>query len=207
MTTNHRRDGIGQIRREVFERGMNNATEPAGGQPALPGGFVNGHDAADFERSGQLLFRGVSATVVGRLPDDLELGLGELKFAATVVFLDLAVQGDDLAGLELVSKIGGIEPDTLQSRPALSGGHLKDGHAAGTEKTGGPNLGNHGSHFAGAQFGNAPGVQPVLVAKRQVVQQVVEGLNAFGRQQFGELWADSFNVLNGGTWLQHLKGC
>ena len=114
---------------------MDDATEPTGGQPALPGGFVDGHDAADFERSRQLLFRGVSATVVGSFSDDLELRLGELKFAAAIVLLDLAVQGDDLAGLELVPKVSGVEPDTLQSRPALPGGHLKDGHAAGTEKT------------------------------------------------------------------------
>ena len=64
-----------------------------------------------------------------------------------------------------------------------------------------------GPYFAGAQFGNTLGVQPVLVAKRQVVQQVVEGLNAFCGQHLGELWTDSFNVLNGGTRLQHLKEC
>ncbi len=201
MTANHRRDEVGQVRREVFERRMDDAAEPTRGQTALASGFVYGYDAADFERSREFLFRGIRATVVGSFPDDLALGLGELKLAAAVILLDFAVQGDNLAGLEFVAKIGGVEPDTLQSRPALPGGHLKDGHAASTEETRGPNLSNHGGHFAGAQFGNAPGVQPVLVAKRQVVQQIVEGLNTFGRQQFGELWADSFNVLNGGTQL------
>ena len=205
MTANHGRDGVGQIRREVLQCAMDDATKPSRCQAALPGRFVDGHDAANFERSCQFLVRGIRGAI--RLPDDLELRLGELEFAAAVILFHLAIKRDDLARLELVPKISGVEPDTLQPRPALSGGHLKDGHAAGTEQARGPHFGNYGGHFAGTQFSYAPGIQPILVAKREVVQQVVESLNVLGRQHLGELWADAFDILNGGARLQHLKGC
>src|SRR4029077_7064098 len=38
VTAHHCRDRVGQIRREVFERGVDRATKPPGGQTALSGG-------------------------------------------------------------------------------------------------------------------------------------------------------------------------
>ena len=207
MTPNYCRDGVGQIRRKILQRGVDDAPKPSGGQTALSSGLIDGHDATDFERCHQLLFRGIGAAVFSSFSNDLELRLGELEFAAAVVLLNLAVQGDDLAGLELVPQISGVEPDTLQPRPPLPGGHLKDGHSAGTEEAGGPHFSNHGSHFSSPQFRNTPRVEPVFVAKRQVVQQVVESLNVLGRQELGKFRANALHVLNGGVRLQHLMRC
>ena len=38
------------------------------------------------------------------------------------------------------------------------------------------------------------------------MKQVVYGLKALGRQHFGQSWADTLYVLNGGGQFQHLKG-
>ena len=70
---------------------MDDPAEPAGGETALSGGFVNGHDAANFERCRQLLLGCVGAVVIGCFADDFELRLGKLKFAASVILLDFAV--------------------------------------------------------------------------------------------------------------------
>ena len=148
-----------------------------------------------------------AAAVLRRFADDFELRLGKLEFAAAVILLDLAVKSDDLSGLEFVPQIPGVEPDTFQARPALSRGHLKDGHAAGAEQPRGANFGDHGGHFTGAQLCDASWVQPVFIAKRQVMYKVIKGLNTFCGQQFSQTGADSLDVLNGGTQLQHLKGC
>ena len=132
MAAHDRRDGVGQFRRKVFERGVDDAPKPARSQTALSRRLINRHDAANLKRSRQLLVRGVGGAV--RFPDNLELRLGELQFAFPVVLLYLAVERNDLPGLELVLKIRSIEPDTFQPRPALPRSHLKDGHAAGAEQ-------------------------------------------------------------------------
>ncbi len=186
---------------------MNDAAKPARAQPALSNGFINGNDAADFERGCQLLFGGIGAAVFGSFADDFELRLSQLEFAAAVVLLDLAVKRDNLAGFEFVPEVSGVEPDALQSRAALPRGHLKNGHAAGAEKTRSPHFRNHSSHFTCAQFSNAPRVQPVLITKWQVVQQVVEGLDSLACEQFSQLRSHPLHVFNGRAQLQHLKGC
>src|ERR1022692_883086 len=169
MAAHDRGDRVWQIGREILERRVDDPTKPARSQPALSSRLINWHDTANFERSRELLFRGVGGIV--RLPNNLELRLGELEFTFPVVLLHLAIERDDLPGLKLFLKIWSIEPDALQPRPALPGGHLKDGHAAGPEQSRGSHLGDYGRHLSGAEFGNAPRLQPVLVAKGQVVQQ------------------------------------
>ncbi len=112
---------------------MNDAAKPARGELALASGFVDGDDAADFERVGNLLFCGAGVAVVGRVADDLELRLHELQLAVSILF-DLAVESDDLAGLKAIAQVSGVEPDALQPGAALPGSHLENGHAAGFER-------------------------------------------------------------------------
>jgi hypothetical protein len=38
------------------------------------------------------------------------------------------------------------------------------------------------------------------------MKQFVHGVDALGSQHFGQPGADTFNVLNGGSQFQHLKG-
>src|SRR5438105_4437466 len=52
---NGSRNRLRQFRCEVFERPMNDPTEPARGQPPLPGGLINWNNAPDFQRLGDFL--------------------------------------------------------------------------------------------------------------------------------------------------------
>ena len=85
--------------------------------------FVDGRDAADFEEAGF----GVGA----RVGQHLELRLNHFEVAGGAGGLDLAVDGDGLAGLELAVEIGAVEPDALERAAALADGELEDGRAGG----------------------------------------------------------------------------
>ena len=52
-----------------------------------------------------------------------------------------------------------------------------------------------------AQFGNAPRVQPVFVAKGQVMQQIVDGMDALGGQHLGQAGPIPF------TYWTEVAGC
>ncbi len=131
--------------------------------------------------------------------------LDDLQLAAAIVGFHFSVQGHDLSGLELVPKIGGVEPDTLQARPPLSGCHLENGHAAGTEQSGIADLGDDGRHLSRTQFGDGARVQAVFVAEWQIMQQVVDGVDALARQHLGQAGADAFHILHGSGRIEHLK--
>ena len=196
---------IGNFGRKILQYVVNDAAKPARRQASLPGRFVDRNDSANFQRrrsflrSPPLFFR--------RVAENLELRLHQLQLATVLVFLHLAVERDHLPGLESIAQVGGIEPDALQPGPALAGSHLENGHAASAKQARGSDFGDDGRHFSRPQFGNPPRIYPVFVAERQVVQQVVDGVDALGRQHFGQARADAFDVLHGSGGLQHLKRC
>ena len=39
------------------------------------------------------------------------------------------------------------------------------------------------------------------------MEEVIDGVNPFGRKHVGQARADTLDVLNGGGRFQHLKGC
>ena len=43
-------NGFGEVGRQIFQGGADDAAKPARGHAPLSGGLVDGHDAADFER-------------------------------------------------------------------------------------------------------------------------------------------------------------
>ena len=88
---------------------------------------------------------------------------------------------------------------------SLSGGHLENGHAAGAEQAGIADLGNDGRHLSGAQFGDGARVQPVFVTEGEIMQQVVDGVDALARQHLGQTRADAFHILHGSGGIEHLK--
>ena len=107
---------------ELAEDGPEDAAEPAGGEFGAPGGgasegFVDGDDAAHFERDELGVFaRGVGAG------EDLEGGLdhlearaagGRVEGIAGARAFELAVEGDLLAGVEFVLEVGAVEPHAL----------------------------------------------------------------------------------------------
>ena len=103
-----------------------------------------------------------------------------MQLSAVAVLLDLAVKGHELAWFEAVAQIGAVEPGTLQTASALTGRHLKNWHAPGSEQARSPYFGDDRGHLSRPQLGNPTRIDAVFVAERQVVQQVVDGMNAFG---------------------------
>jgi hypothetical protein len=127
-------NGVGRLGRQAFKGGTNHAAKPARSNSALSGGLVDRHDASDLERLTQLLIRRIGGAILPGLTKNLELRLHDLQFAVAIG-LDLAVERYHLPGLELVSQVGSVEPETFHAIGPLPGGHLKDGHAAGAQKT------------------------------------------------------------------------
>ena len=97
-----------------------------------------------------------------------------------MVLFHLPIEGKHLPRFEAITEVGGIEPEAAQAGPALAGGHVEDGHAAGTEQARVAHFRDDSSHFAGAKFGDAARIDPVFVTERQVMQQIVYSLKAFG---------------------------
>jgi hypothetical protein len=107
---------------EVAEDGPHDAAEPAGGELGAPGsgaaeGFVDGDDAAHLEHDELGVFAGGL-----RVWEDLEGGLDHLEArraggcverVAGARAFELAVEGDGLAGLELVFEVSAVEPHAL----------------------------------------------------------------------------------------------
>src|SRR5579871_494691 len=152
---------------------MNDAPEPTGRQASLASRLINGNNSAHLERGCGLALGCILRTVLIRVTKDFELRLNQLQLGAAIVFLDLAVESDDLSRFEAVAQISRVEPNTLQSRPSLAGSHLEDRHASRAEQTGGPDFGNNGGHLTGTELRNAARVEAVFVTKRQIMKQVV----------------------------------
>ena len=144
------------------------------------------------------------SALVGGVAENFELRLHELQISAALL-LNLAVKGYKLPGLETVAQISGVEPDALQAASALAGRHLKNGHAAGAEQARGADFGDDRGHLSRAQFGNSTRIDAVLVAKGQVMKQIVDGTDALGAQHFGQTRADALYILDRGGQLEHLR--
>src|SRR6266581_4207748 len=190
-------NGVGNLGRQVLERGVNGAAKPARGQFALSRRFVNGHDAANFQRVGSGC-AWIAGTVIG-IVQDFKLWLDYLQAAAAGIFFYLAIESDHLAELEFVFQVAAVEPETFQRSPALSSDHLENGHTAGTEQARGSDFGDHAGHFARVQLGNGARIEAVFVAERQVIEQIFDGDDALGGESFGEARANSLDVLNGSS--------
>src|ERR1700733_2177794 len=165
---------------QIIQRGTNDAPEKA--RRKLANRFVDGNDAADFERLSRFLFR--SATRFGRIAQDFKLRLDDLQLAASLVALHFAVECDHLSGLELVVKIRAMKPETLQAAASLSHRQLKDRHAARGKQSRVADFADHRGHFSGTQLGDPARIQPVFVAKWQIMQKTVYGLNALAPRNF-----------------------
>src|SRR5690242_3467386 len=108
MGANRGGNRLRQVGSKIVERRANGAAKPAWGEP--PGRFVDRNDPANLERFCSLLLSAV-VTGIGRIPEHFELRLNDLQLTAALVFFDLAIQRDHLAGHELILQIGGIEKE------------------------------------------------------------------------------------------------
>ncbi len=197
----HCRDSFGEVGREIVERCADDAAKPACGHASLPGRFVDGHDAPHFQRCCRLVISAVS----GGIAQHFKLRLDNLQLSAARVLLHLAIERDQLAGLELILQIGGIEPEAFQARSSLAHGELEDGHAAGAKQPRVANFADHGGHFAGTQFGNAAGIHPVFIAKGQIIQQIAHRDNALGGKNFRQPRTNPLDVLHGRGEFEHAE--
>ena len=195
--------GIRKIRGEVLERAADDAAEPARGQAPLAGGFVDGNNSSHLERRDDLVFRpsGEPCAVV----EKFELGLDQLQASLVKVLLHLSVESNPLPGLEAVAQVRGVKPDAFEPGSSLTGRHLENRHATGAEETGVADFGDDRRHFPAAQFRDAPRVEAIFIAKRQIMEKVVDGVNAFGTQHLGQARPDAFDVLHGSGQLEHRK--
>src|SRR5262249_14597764 len=134
---------------------------------------------------------------------NLELRLGDLQAAALPALLDLAVECNQLAGLEAVAQVFAVKPDALESRPALPGHHFKDGHLPGAKEPGVADLGDHRRHFARPELGDPTWVEPVFVTERQVVEQVFDGGDVLLRQPLGHTRAYAFDEFDFSMEVEH----
>ena len=110
--------------------------------------------------------------------------------------LDLAVEGDHLSGLEAVLEVGAAEPDAFQGVAALARSHLHDGHAPGTQQHGSANLGDYAGHFSGRQLGDAARINPILIAKWQIIKEILDDGDSLGGQRLGQARAYALDELN-----------
>ena len=200
---NRRGNGVGDFRLQVLQHAVDDAAKPARGQPSVAGAFVDGHHAPDFQRLPLVL---LAAFAHGGIVQNLELRLDNLEAVALAALgnFHLAVERQQHAGAKFVAQVAAVEPQALQGVAALAHGHLKDGHAAGAKQAEGAHLGDDAGHLARAQLADAARVQPVFIAKRQVVEQVFNGGDALVQQHLGKVRPNAFDVLDVGGELEHI---
>ena len=186
------RNRFRQIGRQIVERSVNDAPEPARSKPS--DGLIDRNDAPNFQRLGGFFTRAILG--VASLAQNFELRLHDLQFAAARILFDLAVERDHLPRHEFVLQVRRVEPQAAQPSAALPHRELKDRHAAGAKQSGVANFGDHRGHLAGPQFGNAAGIQPVFVAKGKIMEQVADRVDAFAGQQFRDPRTNAFHVLH-----------
>src|SRR5437667_9913179 len=78
VPSDYGRNRIRQLRRQVFERCVDNAAKPTRGEPPLAVCLVNWANPANFQRSCRFLFGHTGAAVVSRVAQQPTLRTNEL---------------------------------------------------------------------------------------------------------------------------------
>ncbi len=91
-----------------------------------------------------------------------------------------------MSGFEPVLHVGSVKPHAFHLAQALAHGHLKDGHAPGTQQSHAAHFADQAGHFARDQFLDGLRAQAILVAEGQVVEQVFNGCDALFLQRLGD---------------------
>ena len=76
-------------------------------------------------------------------------------------------------------------------------GHLEDGAGAGAEEGGAADFADEGGHVAGVVEGEGLGVEAVLVAEGEVVEEVFDGEDAAVGEAGGDAVADALDEPDG----------
>ncbi len=204
---NRRRNGVGKIcGRIVLQRGVDDAAEPARGQPSLPA-------LRRWARCARLPASATCARASPSSPASSASASCRISNCGCsicrpprprVLVLDLAVERHQLPGWKLSFEVAAAEPQAFQGVAALARGHLQDGHAPGAKQAGGAHLGDDAGHLARAELGDAARIDPVFIAKRQVVEQVFNGGDALVQQHLGQVRPYALDELNVGGEFEHI---
>src|SRR6266481_5271292 len=186
--------------RKILQRSVDGPPEPARGQLGVRRRFVDWNNASNFER---LNFRSLFRREIAVDIEHLELRLLDLQSLAFPVSLHFAVERYQLARLEAVTQILAVEPYTAQRSASLSCNHLENRNLFCSENGRVADLGDYGCHLAWFQLANTARVQPVFIAKRQIVEQVFHRADVLLRQPFGHARPYAFHELDFRMELQH----
>ena len=117
-----RRNSIRNVRRQIIQSAMNDATEPARCELSIRRRLIDRHNAADLKRLNVPgAFQRQLAFTAACLIQQFKLWLRDLQAAAFPAFFHLAVQGDELARFEAVTQVFTVEPDAFQRGAPLTG--------------------------------------------------------------------------------------
>src|ERR1700722_1861396 len=191
-----------EVGRQIVECSADGAAKPARRQPTLADRLVDRDDAADLQRLRSLLLCTVFAAL-RRIAQNFELWLYDLQLVAALVFFNLAVECDHLTRLELVAQVSCVEPHAAQARPSLSHRELENRHTARTEKSGVAYFTDDSGHLAGAQLGNSARVQPVFVAKGQIMEQIADTVDPLAGQNLRDAGTDALYIFHRSGEFEH----
>ena len=115
---------------------------------------------------------------------NLKLRLNHLELPGTRPrSLQLPIQRYHLPHMKLVPQIGPAKPHALYRVQPLPHGHLEQRHMARLQQYRPAHLADHRRHRPRLQRAHRHRIQPVLIPKWQMIQQVLHGLDA----AFGQL--------------------
>ena len=164
---------------------------PENARPELPQRFVNGDDAAHFQR---LLPSRL------RLRKDFKLGLHHLQVsAAERVKFNFAVKENALARPEdlLPFQVKGVEPFAPEHAAGIGGAQVVNMKAPpGPQETTGQDIGQDGGGLSGDQVADGSQTRAVFVAERRVVEEVFHRADAARGQNFRPRRANALQVLD-----------
>src|SRR5262249_35915126 len=162
---------------------MYDFAKPARGQLAIGRRFVNGYDPTNFQGFNLARIFGASVAAVGvGVIQYLELRLVDLQAAPSPAFFDFSVERYHLTGLGAVAQIGAVEPNALESCPALSRNQFKDRETFGLEHARVAYFRDDSSHLTRLQLADPTGIHAIFVAKGQIVKQVLDSREILLRQ-------------------------
>jgi len=96
--------------------------------------------------------------------------------------------------MKFAFQVRSVEPDALEGHAALTYGEFEERAAARAEQHGTAYFGNDAGSFAGLEFIETTGILAVLVAKGEVVEQVLGCADVLFGEQLGETRADATHV-------------
>ena len=164
---------------------MDHATQHAGTDAA--DGFVDGNDAAHFGGIG--IFRA----------EQFERGIGHLDAAGTVrIEIGFAVHHDALTRAQAPLEIATVKKFARQHTGLVAHQQVIDGSPAAAQ-AGQAAIGHrtlNGISRAGNQRVNPGEVNAILVAERQIVEQIADGRDTARRQKSGSLRPNTLQIFH-----------